>query len=187
LAKRIVLLGAPGAGKGTQAKLLSEATGVAHISTGDMLRAAVKEGTELGKQVQAIIDSGQLVPDALIISLIKERVAKADCVKGYILDGFPRTIVQAESLAQMLQEGGQAVTHVLFFNVSEAAVMSRLKNRAQQEGRVDDAENTQLERLRVYQAQTAPLIEYYRNAKLLTEIDGSGSVEEVHLNVMKCL
>lgn len=175
--QRLIFLGAPGAGKGTQAKLLCEELELAHISTGEMLRAAVAEGTELGKKVGSIMESGQLVPDDLIVELIAERIKKPDCEKGYILDGFPRTVPQAEALGAML---GSAEVTVVLFEVTMEDVEARLANRRSAENRADDSDDVQRERLRVYQKQTAPLISFYEERGLLTTISGAGSIEEVY-------
>lgn len=179
MSKKIIFLGPPGAGKGTQAKLLAAKHQLAHISTGDMLRAAVAEGSELGKQVKGILDSGQLVSDALIVQLIEDRVKKSDCARGYILDGFPRTVPQAEALKAMLAAAGTSISAVVSFELSEESVLGRLTHRAGVEARADDSAEVQRERLRVYREQTSPLIQYYTNAKLLRSVDASGSVDDV--------
>jgi adenylate kinase len=180
----LVFLGAPGAGKGTQAKLLSEKLSIAHISTGDMLRQAVKAGTDLGQRIQTIMDSGNLVSDELIVELISERVAEADCANGYILDGFPRTVKQAESLDMMMKASGQQISSVVLFEVSEQDVLKRLAHRQSVENRADDNAEVQLERLRVYQKQTAPLIDFYRAKGLLVSVDGSGSIEAIQSSLL---
>ncbi len=185
--QKIVFLGPPGAGKGTQAKLLAAKQHLAHISTGDMLRSAVAEGTELGKEVKSILDSGQLVSDELIVQLIEERVKKPDCGQGYILDGFPRTVPQAEALQEMLAGSSSVLSAVVSFELSEQAVLDRLTHRAGVEARADDAAEVQRERLRVYNEQTAPLIEYYENLNLLRRIDASSSIEDVTKLVEKVL
>lgn len=184
---KIIFLGPPGAGKGTQAKLLSTRAGIAHISTGDMLRKAVAEGTELGKKVKAIIDSGQLVPDDLMVSLIEERVRADDCRNGYILDGFPRTVPQARALAKMLEARGEKIDRVVLFDLTEAALEARLSHRRGAEARADDDAATQKQRLRIYQEQTTPLIEHYAAASALDRIDANGSVEEVEERVRSLL
>lgn len=177
---KVVFLGPPGAGKGTQAKLLAERKRIAHISTGEMLRAAVAAGSDLGKQVKDIIDSGKLVPDALMVALIQDRVKAVDCAEGYILDGFPRTVPQAEALAEMLKSNGVALDAVVYFEVSEADLLRRLEHRRGVEQRADDSVATQLERLRVYREQTAPLVDFYRAKGALTSVDAAGSVDEVY-------
>ena len=179
-ALRLIFLGPPGAGKGTQAGRLAAAKGIAHISTGEMLRSAVAAGTPLGLQVKAIIDSGSLAPDSLMVELIKERTKAADCSAGYILDGFPRTVAQAEALKTMLAESGAKLSGVIFFDVSEDDVKRRLDGRRAVEGRADDDSAVQLERFRVYRQQTAPLIDYYTQSGELRRIDGAGSVEQVY-------
>ena len=182
---KLVFLGAPGAGKGTQAKLLKEAKSIAHISTGDMLRAAVAEGSELGKQVEEIMNSGALVPDALMVDIISERISKEDCKNGYILDGFPRTVPQAEALAEMLSKRSEELSQVVLFDVSDQDIQLRLENRRAEEGRDDDSLDVQLERLRVYKEQTAPLIEFYENLGLLKRVSGAGAVEEVQSRLLE--
>ncbi len=175
----LVLLGPPGAGKGTQAKRLGEHFKIAHISTGDMLRAAVQAETGLGKQVQAIMDGGQLVPDQLIVDVISDRISQADCSNGYVLDGFPRTVPQAEALKKMMAERDGRITSVILFDVSDEDIRARLQGRRGAEARVDDAAEVQEKRLRVYREQTAPLIEYYENVGMLCRVSGTGSVQEV--------
>lgn len=176
---RIILLGPPGAGKGTQAKFINEKKNLAHISTGEMLRQAVAEGSEIGNQVKGVMESGQLVPDELIVRLISERTKKPDCKAGYILDGFPRTVKQAEALEKMLLASKQKIDVVLSFELSEEELIKRLSYRRGAEQRADDNIEVQKERLRVYQQQTAPLIDYYRQKKQLKSVDANGSIEEI--------
>jgi adenylate kinase len=172
---RVVLLGPPGAGKGTQAQLLAGRLGVPAISTGDMLRAAVAAGSELGRRVESILASGGLVDDALMAEVVRERVAQPDTASGYLLDGYPRTLPQAETLAGILQEAGQTLDAVVLVDVPE----DELVRRALLRGRGDDKEDVIRERLRVYREKTEPLIGYYRERGLLREIDGNRPVEEV--------
>lgn len=176
---RMIFLGAPGAGKGTQAQIFAENNGVAHISTGAMLRDAVSRGTELGKKVRPIMEAGDLVPDDLMVALIAERIDQADCAQGYILDGFPRTVVQAETLDKMLMSRGEALTHVVLFDVTEEAVLKRLEGRRSIEARADDNAEVQMERLRVYKQKTAPLIDYYQKTGQLINVNGDADINEV--------
>ena len=182
---KLIFLGPPGAGKGTQAKLLSERMQFAHISTGEMLRRAVAEGTPLGRQVKEIMDAGQLVPDELMVRLIEERLSAADCRSGCILDGFPRTVPQAEALKRMLDKRQDSISAVVLFDVDESDVAKRLEHRRGAEARADDAQATQLERLRVYRQQTVPLITFYEKSGLLKRVDASGSVEEVYRRLLE--
>lgn len=171
----MVLLGPPGAGKGTQAQLLAKRLDVPAISTGDMLRAAVAAGSELGGRVQDVMASGGLVDDALMAEVVRERLTHADTARGYLLDGYPRTLPQAETLAGILRDAGQELDAVLLVTVPE----DELVRRALARGRADDSEEVIRERLRVYREKTEPLIGYYRERGLLREIDGNLSVEEV--------
>jgi adenylate kinase len=172
---RIVLLGPPGAGKGTQAQHLAERLGVPSISTGDMLRAAVAAGSELGRRVDSVMASGALVDDALMAEVVRERVAQPDTGRGYLLDGYPRTLPQAETLAGILEDAGQELDAVLLVDVPEDELVRRTLLR----GRGDDKEEVIRERLRVYREKTEPLIGYYRKRGLLREIDGNRPIEEV--------
>lgn len=178
-ATKIVLMGAPGAGKGTQAALLVEKLGIPHISTGDMLRAAVKAETPIGLKAKAVMDSGQLVSDDIVIAIAEERLSQDDCRKGFILDGFPRTLAQAEALTEVLERIGSGIDCCLAITVDNDEVVKRLLKRAEIEGRADDNEETIRARMDVYDAQTAPVLDYYRRLGLLEEVDGMGSVEEV--------
>ena len=186
-ATRILLLGAPGAGKGTQASALIKRLGVLHVSTGDMLRKAVAEGTEIGLKAKAIMDSGKLVSDEIVIAIAEERLAQPDAANGFVLDGFPRTRAQAEALASMLDKNGTPLERCVALTVDIDAVVERLLKRAELEGRADDNEETIRERMRVYDAQTAPLLEFYKIAGLLSEVDGMGTVEEVSARVETAL
>jgi adenylate kinase len=184
---RLVFLGAPGVGKGTQAKLLSQEKEIPHISTGDMLRVAIKGGSSLGLKVKSIIDSGQLVPDALIIELVRERTKEGDCKNGYIFDGFPRTIPQAEALNEILSERGKKLDFVICFELEESEILKRLAGRREAESRVDDDQETQKKRLEVYNKQTAPLIDFYQQGGLLKMVDASGSMEQVFKKTLSAI
>jgi adenylate kinase len=179
---RVVFLGPPGSGKGTQAKLLSERLGVPAISTGEMLRTAVTEGTPLGRQARAVMERGELVPDATMTELVRERIGRSDAARGFILDGFPRTVQQAESLNAMLGNGTR-LSAVLNFSVPEDILAARLLERARAEGRADDRPETVKERIRIYRERTSPLVGYYRERGLLHEVDGVGSVAEISSRV----
>ncbi|HBL30358.1 MAG TPA: adenylate kinase [Acidobacteria bacterium] len=172
---RVVLLGPPGAGKGTQAQLLAIRLGVPAISTGDMLRAAVAAGSDLGRRVEGVMASGGLVDDALMAEVVRERLLQPDAAGGYLLDGYPRTLPQAETLAGILADAGQPLDAVLLVDVPE----DELVRRALLRGRGDDKEDVIRERLRVYREKTEPLIGYYRERGLLREIDGNRPVEVV--------
>lgn len=178
-AKRIVMLGAPGAGKGTQATRLAKRVGGAHVSTGDMLRAAVESGTEVGKRAKAVMDAGQLVSDEIVVAIAKERLASTDAAPGFVLDGFPRTLDQAKALAEMLTQLGAPLDCCLALTVEVDEVVGRMLRRAEVEGRADDNEDTIRERMRVYSEQTAPLLDFYGAQGLLVTIDGMGSMDDV--------
>jgi adenylate kinase len=182
---RLILLGAPGAGKGTQAKMLCEKYHIAHISTGDMFRVAIKNETPLGLQAKALIEAGKLVDDQITIGLVKERLQRADCTNGFLLDGFPRTIPQADGLAATLEEIGQPLDAVVFMNCPDDIVINRLTKRAEIEGRADDNADAVKVRLDVYKKQTYPLVDYYKEHDLLKEINGQGSIEEVFDLIVK--
>ena len=177
----IILFGAPGAGKGTQAKRLVEARGLVQLSTGDMLRAAIDAGTELGLRAKEIMDRGDLVSDEIILGMIAERMDSPDCANGVILDGFPRTVAQAEGLDAMLEERGLALKHVIEISVDEDALFARIENRAAETGgsRADDNAETLRKRLAVYHENTAPLLPYYVGNGLLKTVDGMLSIDEV--------
>jgi adenylate kinase len=176
---RIVFLGPPGSGKGTQAMLLAERLKVPAISTGDMLRAAVREGTPLGLQAKAVMEAGELVSDDLMIGLIRERISRPDARPGFLLDGFPRTVEQAVALDGLLNGNEKRLSTVVNLSVPEAVLIDRLAGRSGQENRSDDRRETVLERLRVYRQKTEPLIEFYRRRGLLTDVDGVGEVSEI--------
>ncbi|NLH48624.1 MAG: adenylate kinase [Myxococcales bacterium] len=204
---RMILLGPPGGGKGTQAKALTTRFGIPQISTGDILRAAVKAGTEMGKQAKSFMDAGKLVPDEIIVGIIRDRIQAADCRNGYLFDGFPRTVAQAEALDKMLAERGEKLDHVISIVVPDEALVARLTGRLTCTNcgamyhvktmppkvagvcdrcghqpliiRDDDKEETIRQRLATYHSQTAPLIVYYEKKNLLRSIDGVGAVDEI--------
>lgn len=211
---RVVLLGAPGAGKGTQAKLLQEKFAAPQISTGDILRKAVADQTPLGKQAAEFINRGALVPDGVIIDMAGERLRAKDCAHGFVLDGFPRTIPQAESLDAMLKQMGLSLNCVLSFKVPQVEIVARLSGRRTCKNcgalshavfdppraagvcdkcggelvqREDDREATIRHRLEVYESQTAPLEKYYRDRALLREVEGVGTIDEISKRVFSAL
>lgn len=180
---RLIFLGPPGAGKGTQAKLLADSHNIPHISTGDILRAAVSRQTNLGVKAQEYMDRGELVPDQLVIDLIRERLGQPDAQPGWILDGYPRTVVQADSLDGLLVELSQTCDRAINFDVPDETLIERMLSR----GRKDDNEGVIRRRLEVYREQTAPLIDYYQTREKLTTIDGSQSMEAVAANLNKVI
>ena len=208
---RMILLGPPGAGKGTQAKMLLEKLAIPQISTGDILRAAVKDGTPMGLEAKSFMDSGGLVPDSVVIGIIRDRIQDEDCSKGYILDGFPRTIAQAEALDTMLSELGSGIDAVVSLQADEEELVRRLTGRRtcrscgfgfhvmfkppKAEGvcdecggelyqRDDDQETAIRERLSVYGEQTQPLIDYYRGKGTLKEVDGLGEIQKIQGRIL---
>ncbi|WP_224985155.1 adenylate kinase [Geomonas agri] len=210
----LILLGPPGVGKGTQAKLLIDRFGIPQISTGDILRAAVKELTPMGIKAKGFMDSGALVPDEVVIGIVEERLAQPDCQKGFILDGFPRTVPQADALSQVLSGIGKKIDHVVSLSVDKAELLKRLTGRracskcgagyhvdfapskvagicdacgGELFQREDDKEETILNRLAVYEAQTSPLISYYQTAGLLRSVNGLGSVEGIQAEIVAVL
>ena len=210
----LILLGPPGAGKGTQSKLLETKYGIAQISTGDMLRAAVHQGTPLGAQAKSFMDKGLLVPDEVIIGLVEERILASDCGAGFILDGFPRTVPQAEALESIATRHGHAMTAVINIDVPDEILIKRLTGRrvckasgheyhvefkkpknddrcdidgSELYQRADDSIETITKRLSVYEASTKPLIEYYRTRGVLRDIDGVGSTDEIFSRIEKAL
>lgn len=176
---RIVLLGAPGSGKGTQAALLVKHLNLPHISTGELLRSAVKAGTELGQKAKAVMDRGELVSDDIMLGLIEERLSEPDAAAGFILDGYPRNLAQAESLDKLLDRLGQPVDEALQIDVDVEMVIERIAKRAAEEGRSDDTEEVVRNRMKVYTDQTAPVVDYYAQKGLLSRVLGEGTIEEV--------
>ena len=186
--KNIVIFGAPGSGKGTQSDLMIEHYGLEHISTGDVLRNEIKNGTELGKTAQGFIDNGQLIPDDLMVSILAKKYDEfGRGHKGVIFDGFPRTIPQAEALKAMLDERGDKVAAMIELDVPEDELMKRLILRGQQSGRADDNEETIKKRLVVYHSQTQPLIEWYKQEGLHHHIDGLGTLERIFNDIQKVI
>ena len=183
----ILLLGPQGSGKGTQAKRICESYGIPHIATGDILRAAMAAGTELGHKVKPIYDRGDLVPDDLMIELIRERLAQDDTEKGFALDGFPRTMAQAEALEPMLREIGKELDVVFVLQLPHAVSIERLLKRAQIEGRVDDTPEAIAKRLEIYRRETEPLIEWYRIRSNVVTVHGDRSVNEVFAEIQQAL
>ena len=182
----IVIFGAPGSGKGTQSERIVEKYGINHISTGDVLRAEIKNGTELGKTAKGYIDQGQLIPDELMIDILAS-VFDSFKDKGVIFDGFPRTIAQAEALKKMLAERGQDVSVMVDLDVPEEELMVRLIKRGKDSGRADDNEETIKKRLHVYHSQTAPLIDWYKNEKKYQHINGLGTMEGIFAEICEAV
>jgi adenylate kinase len=178
---RLVLVGPPGAGKGTQATALSEKLGIPHISTGDLFRAHIGDETELGKRVKQYLDDGELVPDEITNKMVEERLAEPDTKDGFLLDGFPRNVGQADVLSKVLAEADKKLDAVVQLQADEEVVVSRLLAR----GRTDDNEDVIRNRQRVYRAETAPLLDYYRD--ILVTVDGVGDVEEITNRVLSAL
>lgn len=211
---KIIMLGAPGAGKGTQAKMIADKYSIPHISTGDIFRANIKNGTELGKKAKTYMDQGLLVPDELVVDLVVDRVGQADCSNGYVLDGFPRTIPQAESLDAALEKLGSKVDYAINVEVPDENIVRRMLGRracvacgatyhivhipTKVEGicdrcgselilRDDDKPETVKKRLAVYHEQTQPLIDYYNDKKVLVEVDGTKDMNDVFTDIVKIL
>ena len=183
----IVIFGAPGSGKGTQSERIVEKYGINHISTGDVLRAEIKNGTELGKTAKGYIDQGQLIPDELMIDILASVFDSFKDSKGVIFDGFPRTIAQAEALKKMLAERGQDVSVMVDLDVPEEELMVRLIKRGKYSGRADDNEETIKKRLHVYHSQTAPLIDWYKNEKKYQHINGLGTMEGIFAEICEAV
>lgn len=207
----LIFLGAPGAGKGTQARLLQQREGIPQVSTGDMLRAALAEGSPVGKRAKAYMDQGALVPDEVMIALIEERLRRPDAQRGFVLDGFPRTLPQAEALDRMLEGAGRALDAVLYFNISDETILRRLTGRwvcrkaghiyhleynppgtagicdadgSELYQREDDRPETVRRRLEVYHRETQPVVEFYRRRGVFATIDAEGDIDEVYRKVL---
>ena len=211
---KIVMLGAPGAGKGTQAKKIAGKYGIPHVSTGDIFRANIKNGTKVGMQAKAYMDAGNLVPDEITIGMLLDRIHQEDCEKGYVLDGFPRTIPQAESLTAALKERGESIDYAIDVDVPDENIIRRMSGRRaclscgatyhivynapKKEGvcdqcgeplvlRDDDKPETVQNRLNVYHRQTQPLIDYYKKEGVLAQVDGTQDMEQVFQDIVKIL
>jgi len=183
----LLVLGPQGSGKGTQAKRISAAHGIPHVSTGDMFRAAVAAGTELGQRVEPILACGDLVPDDLTVALIRERLSERDARDGFVLDGFPRNLAQAEALDAMLVEIGRGLDAVLFFDLSDELAVERIRGRALDEGRDDDSPEAIARRLAIYHEQTEPVVERYRATGKLVPLHAARSIEEVSMEIEAAL
>jgi adenylate kinase len=183
----LLVLGPQGSGKGTQAARLSADHGIPHVATGDMFRAAIAAGTELGRRVEPILASGELVPDELTVALIRERLSQPDARDGFVLDGFPRTLEQAEELDAMLAEIGRSLDAVLFFDIPDEVAVERLVIRAEQEGREDDQPDVIARRLAIYHELTEPVVERYRATGTLVPLHASGTVGEVAAEIAGAL
>ena len=183
----LVLLGGPGAGKGTQAAKLKDHYGIPHVSTGEILREARASGSELGKKAAESMDAGKLLPDDIILGIIGERLGMPSMASGFLFDGFPRTIGQAEGLDRLLSERGAGLDAVVSIDVPDAVVVDRLLKRAEIEGRSDDNRETIAERLRVYYEQTAPLKKFYTKAGILRSVEGVGTVDEIFNRIVRIL
>jgi adenylate kinase len=185
--KRLIIMGPPGAGKGTQAVRIAERFGIPAISTGDIFRSNIKDGTELGRQVEEILKSGGYVPDEMTNAVVQDRLAWVDAAPGFLLDGYPRTPGQVEFLDQVLGAHDHALDAVIELTVDEDAVVDRLLKRAETEGRADDTEEVIRERMAIYRKQTAPVIEIYEEHGILVKVDGMGTVDEVTERLTKAV
>jgi len=186
-ARRLLLIGPPGAGKGTQAGRLVEKFGIPQVSTGEMLRSAVAAGTDVGRQAKGFMKRGELVPDAVVIGVAEERLSQDDAAAGFILDGFPRTAAQAEALDDLLARMGVSLERCIAINVENGSLVERLIERSRIEGRSDDDEETVRNRMQVYRDQTEPLVAYYRGRGILVDVDGMGTIEEVAKRIEEAL
>lgn len=184
---RLVLLGAPGSGKGTQAERLKKELGVPHISTGDLLRAAVKAGTPLGLKAKEVMDAGQLVSDDIVLGMLEERLAEDDAKGGFILDGYPRNKVQVKALDGLLERLDKPLDAVVKLDVSNEEIVDRCEIRFKEQGRADDNPDTVRKRLAIYGEQTAPVAEWYRESGMLRAVDGVGELDDVFARIMAAL
>lgn len=184
---RIILLGAPGSGKGTQGEKMAAHYGIPKLSTGDALRAAVKAGTDLGKKAKATMDAGGLVANELVYGIVEERLAQPDAQKGFILDGFPRNLAQADVLEGMLSKAGTAISAALHLHVEDEEIITRLHSRALKEGRADDTEEVIRDRIKVYNAETKPLLDYYAKQGKLVTLEGKGELEAIFQRIVAAL
>jgi adenylate kinase len=180
-------MGPPGVGKGTQAKNIVDKFGILHLSTGDILRAEVSGNTELGRKAKEYMDAGKLVPDELLLNMMENRLQQKDCKKGYLLDGFPRTIPQAAGLESILNKINHKVDYVISLTADETELVNRLVLRGKESGRSDDTEEVIRERQQVYWELTSPLLNFYRERKLLKEVDGLGTISEITNRILKVL
>ncbi|HYK81967.1 MAG TPA: adenylate kinase [Gemmatimonadales bacterium] len=183
----VLLLGAPGSGKGTQGQILAERLGVPKITTGDLLRAAIQAGTPFGREAQKYYNDGKLVPDTIVLSLIKEQLAKPGAQEGAILDGFPRTAAQAELVDRTLGERGQRLNHIVLLDVPEEELVRRMMGRAAREGRSDDSPEAIRTRLQVYQRDTAPLIAHYAERGIVHRVPGTGPVDQIATEIKRVI
>lgn len=182
---RIIIFGPPGAGKGTQAKLISEEYDIIHLSTGEIFRSAIKNETKLGKEVKAILDAGELVPDEKVVGLVEEELKKPKYEEGYILDGFPRTVTQAEAFDDILKKNDESLTAFLQLKVPQQELINRILSRG--EGRSDDTKEGVKKRLTVYEEETEPVLDHYRRQGAVKEINGVGSIDEIFARIKETL
>jgi adenylate kinase len=183
----ILILGAPGSGKGTQGKILAERLGIPKITTGDILRAAMRDGTPLGTEAKKYYDEGKLVPDSVVLGMIKEELDRPDAKDGAVFDGFPRTAAQAELVDKTLGQRGQRLNHILLMDVTEEELVRRMRKRAQVEGRTDDSPEAIATRLQVYQRDTAPLIAHYAQRGIVHRVPGSGTVQQISEDIKRVI
>ncbi len=184
---RIILLGAPGSGKGTQATLLRDRMNLVHISTGDLLRAARAAGTPLGLKAKEVMDRGELVSDDIVLGMLEERLSQADTQAGVIFDGYPRNVAQADALTCMLAKMEMPLKAAILLDVSHTVLLNRLAERAKKEGRVDDTPEVIANRLKIYHDQTEPVVGYYQQRGLLSKIAGEGSMEDIYAQIAAVL